>query len=133
MRVYAQARLPTRLGRLSLPCACVSAPVVHLARATASLGYLHAYAGCYQLVGVDLGASSTLPFFDGLRAAADAYARQLGQPEPDLASLLTGTPSSQHDLAAGVYARRTGVVLADQPDDWHRSRVLSTGGAHVGL
>ena len=107
----AQAALPVRRGGLSLPTASLMWASAHLALAMPSLSFLRAHARALCLEGVDLSAASALPFFDGLRAATTHLGMQRDEPTLDLSILLSGEPTSQHDLSFGgcirarVYAR----------------------------
>ena len=69
MRIYEQAALPAKGGGLSLPPAALTCASAHLAGACAELPYVREHAAAYQLGGVSLDASSTLPYFYGLKTA----------------------------------------------------------------
>ena len=99
--------------------------------------YVREHAAAYQLGGVSLDASSTLPYFYGLKTALQQLHSQsadAGTKFPDLAVLLSASPqtASQHALAEGCYAKQRDLVLRLQTDDRHRARVQSAGGLHGG-
>ena len=124
-----------RDGGLSLAGARMMWASTHLARAMAVLPYLLEHCAVYQLTDTALQPDAALPYFDGLRVALRALHDQsltACVAYPDLASLLSGPPRSQHDLAEGVFASRLTAVREAQPDDRHRARVLSAGGQHAG-
>ena len=137
MRIFAQAALRAKDGGLSLPTAELLCASAHLAGAAAEMPYVREHAASFRLGGVDLEASSELPFFGGLVNALRRLREQSADAAtqfPDLASLLSASPhkASQHALAEGVYAKQRNMVLRLQPDDRHRARVLSAGGLHAG-
>ena len=104
-----QAELCARDGGLSLAGARMMWASTHLARAMAVLPYLLEHCAVYQLTDTALQPDAALPYFDGLRVALRALHDQsltACVAYPDLASLLSGPPRSQHDLAEGVFASR---------------------------
>ena len=104
-----QAELRARDGGLSLAGARMMWAAVHLARGSAVLPYIRDHGVAYCLDSQALDYSLSTPYFDGLRRALDALHEQsvaAAASHPDLASLLSGSPRSQHDLAEGASRRR---------------------------
>ena len=131
-RVIQQAELRAKDGGLNLAGARLLWPAAHLSRASAVLPYLskHSAAYCLDVQALDY-TNCVLPYFGGLRVALLELHRQspaAAASFPDLASLLSGSPRSQHDLAEGVFATRLIEVQRAQLDDRHRARLHSAGG-----
>ena len=110
----------------------------HLSGAVACLPYVQTHAAELRLDAASCAADSTLPYFDGLRAAL----RRLREQSPaaavavsSLADLLSGSPStaSQHALSEGVFAEMQDTVMAAQAGrPRHEARLRSAAGEHAG-
>ena len=132
---WQQAQMQARDGGLQLPGAVMQWAAAHLAGALRCLPFLQSHAAAYCLDGVPLAdAASPLPYFHGLRAAAAHLQAQVATPAfpLDLASLLSGSPRSLHDLSEGVFASLRDTVLSWLTDERHAARLLSAGGLHAG-
>jgi hypothetical protein len=134
--VIKQAELRAKDGGLNLAGARLLWPAAHLSRASAVLPYLSEHRVAYSLDASALDCTnSVLAYYGGLSIALLELHRQspaAAASFPDLASLLSGSPRSQHDLAEGVFANRLIEVQQAQPDDRHRARLRSAGGLTAG-
>ena len=132
---WLRAQMAARDGGLQLSGAVLTWAATHLAAALRCLPFLQAHAADYCLDAAALAdAHSPLPYFMGLRCAAGRLAAQIDAPAfpLDLASLLSGSPRSMHDLSEGVFAslRDTVVSLVSEPR--HAAWLHSCGGLHAG-
>ena len=68
------------------------------------------------------------PYFTGLQCALDVLRQQSPAAAlryPDLTSLLSGSPITQHDLAEGVFERQFTGLLGRLQTARHQARLLS--------
>ena len=102
-----------------------------LACAAACLPFLRVHAGLLHAPS-DLAADALYPYFDTLRRAC-LLLSSAARSRHALSDLLAdSTHVSQRELSTGVFEVRAAAVLAEQPCERHRARLLSASGVGAG-